>query len=175
MRTLTTRATGFVLVLAAIWAGFIAFVGPYFHFTMGPDRAWAWTAGRLWLDVLPAVAIGIGGLVLIGRHLLTSGRFAALLALAGGAWLAVGPTVSTLWHAGGAQGAAHGGTARQMFESLTLHTGLGVLVAVLATYALTGPRLPRVEATEAAPAQSPAAAERPARRRRFGFHRPLTH
>jgi hypothetical protein len=169
-----------LVALAAIWAGFIAFVGPYFHFTLGPDHAWTWTSDRFWLDVLPAIALGVGGLVLLARHLRASGRIAALLALAGGAWLAAGPTISTLWHAGGAQGAAHGGTARQMFELLTMHTGVGVLAAVLATYALSGPRLapaavPAPATAKREPAAEEAAAEeRPTRRRWLGLRRALT-
>jgi hypothetical protein len=138
MRSLSTRASGFLILLAGIWGGLIPFVGPYFHFTLGPDHAWRWTTGRLWLDVLPAAAAVLGGLILLGRGPHLSGRIGALLALAGGIWFAVGPDVSLLWNSVGAQGAAHGGTGRRMLEALTFHSGLGVLITALAAFALPG-------------------------------------
>jgi hypothetical protein len=94
-RHVTTRIAGLVILIAGIWGGLIPFVGPYFHFVLGPDHAWRWTNGRLWLDVLAAV---LGGLILMGGGPRLSGRFGALIALAGGAWFAVGPDVSMLWN-----------------------------------------------------------------------------
>ena len=78
-----------------------------------------------------------------------SARLGALLALAGGIWFAIGPEISQLWHAGGAQGSGHGSAHIQMLEMLTYHTGLGVVIAALAGYAF--PRFPVVEEEVAAP------------------------
>jgi hypothetical protein len=138
-RHVTTRVAGLVILVAGLWGGLIPFVGPYFHFTLGPDTAWTWTTGRLWLDILPAAAAVLGGLVLIGGGPRVSGRLGALLALAGGAWFAVGPDVSRLWHGGIPQtGLAHGALVTRTLEHLTLHSGIGVLIVALAAYALPG-------------------------------------
>jgi hypothetical protein len=136
LRSISTRFAGLVILLLGVWGGIIPFVGPYFHFTLGPDHTWTWTMSRLWLDVLPAIAAVIGGLWLIGAGPRLSGRLGAMLALLAGAWFAIGPALSMIWHAGGAAGIAHGSSTIQGLEILSFHTGLGVLVAALAGYAL---------------------------------------
>lgn len=143
MRSISTRATGLLLVVLGVWGGLVPFVGHYFHFALGPDKAWTWTTARFYLDVLPGVATVLGGLILMGAGPRGSARLGALLALAGGIWFAIGPEISQLWHAGGAQGAGHGSAHIQMLEMLTYHTGLGVVIAALAGYAF--PRFPVVE------------------------------
>src|SRR5947209_17088409 len=137
-RHVTTRISGLIVLIAGIWGGLIPFLGPTFHFTLGPDVAWHWTTGRLWLDVLPAAAAVLGGLILMGYGPRLSGKFGALLALAGGVWFAVGPDVSMLWNHGVSQaGVAHGHhTITRMLEYLTLHSGIGVLITALAAYSL---------------------------------------
>jgi hypothetical protein len=139
-RHVTTRLCGLIIVIAGIWGGLIPFLGPTFHFTLGPDQTWHWTTARLWLSVLPAIAAVLGGLVLMGRGPRLSGRFGALLALAGGVWFAIGPDVSMLWNHGvSQQGVAHGQHAiTRMLEYLTLHSGIGVLITALAAYSLPG-------------------------------------
>jgi hypothetical protein len=138
LRSVSTRLTGLTIVLVAIWAGLIPFVGPYFHFTLGPDHTWAWTSTRLYMDVLPAAAAFLGGLILLGAGPWAAGRLGAILALLGGIWLAVGPQLSALWHTGGAEGAAHGSVRVQQMERLGLHSGPGVVIAALAGFALPG-------------------------------------
>ncbi len=140
MRGITTRFTGLLLVVLGVWGGLVPFVGHYFHFALGPDKAWTWTSGRLYLSVLPGVATVLGGLILMEAGPRASARVGALFALAGGLWFAVGPGISELWHAGGAQGAGHGSAHIQMLEMLTYHTGLGAVIAALAGYAF--PRFP---------------------------------
>jgi hypothetical protein len=156
MRSLSTRFTGLLLVALGLWGGLVPFVGHYFHFAMGPDKSWDWTTARLYLDVLPAAATILGGLNLMSAGPRRSARLGALLALAGGAWFAIGPEISQLWTAHGAQGAGHGSPHRQMLEMLTYHTGLGVLIVALAAYAL--PRFPVVEEAAVAPGRGGVAA-----------------
>jgi hypothetical protein len=88
--------------------------------------------------VLPAAVAVLGGLMLIGAGPRPGGKLGALLALAAGVWFAIGPQVSLLWNASGAQGAAHGSTGVRVLEMLTYHTLLGSLMAALAGYALPG-------------------------------------
>src|SRR5436305_2102512 len=140
MRHVTTRFAGLVIFIAGLWGGLIPFIGPYFHFVLGPDQHWKWTTGRLWLNVLPGAAAALGGLILMGAGPRLSGRFGALLALAGGVWFAIGPDVSMLWNHGiSQQGVAHGNhTFTRMLEYLTFHSGLGVLITAFAAFALPG-------------------------------------
>jgi len=165
LRSFTTRFAGLLILIGGIWGGVIPYVGPYFHYALGPDRAWTWTTGRLYLDLLPAIAAVIGGLILLGAGPWSLGRFGALLALLAGIWFVVGPELSILWHGGsGVAGATHGSRTVRVLEPIGFHTGLGVLIAALAGYALPGFLAPRraAVATEAAAAGATAgAAARP--------------
>jgi hypothetical protein len=138
LRSVSTRVVGLTILIGGLWGGIIPFVGPYFHFTLGPDQAWTWTTGRLYLSVLPAIAAIIGGLLLLGAGPWAAGRLGAVLAVLAGVWFVVGPDLSLLWKTGGELGAGHGSRVVQMLEHLSFHTGLGVLMAALAGYALPG-------------------------------------
>ena len=165
LRSVTTRLAGLVILIAGVWGGLIPFVGPYFHFTLGPDHTWAWTSARLYLDVLPSIAAVVGGVLLLSAGPWMAGRIGALFALAGGIWFAVGPDVSRLWHSGGAQGIAHGRGGKRTLEYLTFHSGLGVLIVTFAAFALPG-LLALRRPVAAAEAGAPAA---PVGRRRLGL------
>src|SRR5437660_12933529 len=119
-RHVTTRFAGLVILIAGLWGGLVPFVGPYFHFALGPNHSWTWTTGRLWLSVVPAACAVLGGLLLLGGGPRVSGRFGALLALAGGVWFAIGPTVSLLW-ATDAEGLAHGPKFTRRLGAVTYH------------------------------------------------------
>jgi hypothetical protein len=155
MRSLSTRTTGLLILALGLWGGLVPFVGHYFHFALGPDKSWAWTAGRLYLSVLPAAAAVLGGLLLIGAGPHPSARLGALLAIAAGIWFAIGPDVSHLWNAAGAQGAAHGSKTIRVLEMLAYHTGLGGLLAALGGYALPRFVAPRDVVAEPAVAREP--------------------
>jgi hypothetical protein len=171
-RHVTTRFAGLVILIAGLWGGLVPFIGPAFHFALGPNHSWTWTSGRFYLSVLPAFAAIVGGLLLLGRGPRASGRLGALLALAGGVWFAIGPTVSLLW-ATDAYGLPHGAKGTRILEMLTYHTGLGVLIATFAAYALPGVLAYRREVAPAAAgatgvATGAAAEDVAARRGRFG-------
>ena len=161
-RHVTTRFAGLVILIAGLWGGLVPFVGPAFHFALGPNHSWTWTSGRFYLSVLPALAAVAGGLLLLGRGPRASGRIGALLALAGGVWFAIGPTVSVLW-ATDADGLAHGAKLTRMAELLTYHTGLGILIATFAAYALPGALAYR-RAVAPAPETATATGDEPATR-----------
>jgi len=160
MRSLSTRAAGFLILIMGIWGGVIPFVGPYFHFTLGPDKSWTWTSGRFWLDVLPGIVAALGGLMLVSAGPRVSGKLGALLALAAGIWFAIGPDVSLLWNSAGAQGAAHGSKSVRVLETLSYHTALGAVMAAIAGYALPGFVRRRAVAAEPATGTAATAAER---------------
>ena len=74
--------SGVLLILLGAWGGLAPFVGPYFRFAYTPDKAWAYTSGRLWLSVVPGAAALLGGLlVTIASHRAVGcvGAFAAAL------------------------------------------------------------------------------------------------
>jgi hypothetical protein len=128
--------TGALLVLLGIWGGLIAFVGPYFHYAYTPDKAWTYTTGRLWLEILPAAAAILGGLIVGGSASRPAAIFGAWLAALSGAWFAVGGLLSTLWTIGGNAGHPVGDNAHRVVEQIGFFTGLGVVIAFLAAVAL---------------------------------------
>src|SRR5437773_12259078 len=113
-RGLTRRgvgATGFLLVLVGIWAGLIPFVGPYINYQMQTTDAWHMTRDHLWLSVVPAAAIFVGGWLIARGFSRGTAGFGGLLGFCGGFWLVIGPTFAALWKDGAIGGGpAIGGT-----------------------------------------------------------------
>lgn len=130
--------SGVALVILGLWGGLIPFVGPYFNYSVGTDHTWVINHNRWWLDVLPAAAVVLGGILLLFAASRASGSLGGWLALAGGLWFVIGPTVSRLWeHGAVATGAPLGtSTTRQILEQLGYYQGLGVVVASIASFAL---------------------------------------
>jgi hypothetical protein len=129
--------SGLLLVLLGNWGAIIPFVGPYFSYAYTPDRAWAWTWGRFWLEVLPGAAAIVGGLMLIGTAHRAVGVFAGWLASAAGAWFIVGPVLSRLWASpAGDAGVPIGGPTQQVVEQIGFFYGLGAVILFLAAQAL---------------------------------------
>lgn len=153
-------ASGLLLVLLGIWGGLIAFVGPYFHFAYTPDRAWAYTSGRLWLQILPAAGAVLGGLIMLVTASRPAAQFGGLLAAASGAWLVVGGLLSPLWAATAWSwtGVPVGGPLHQAAERIAFFYGLGAAIMLLAGLALGRFAVVGVRESRAYPAQ-PAAAE----------------
>ncbi len=161
----TGALSGLLVILLGIWGGLIPFVGPYFHYAFGSDKTWHYTTERLWLCIIPGAVAVIGGLMLLRSSHRSSGLLGGWLAVAAGAWFAIGPSVSLLWHrAGDPIGAPTGGHIRQAIEWLGYFTGLGVAIVGLAAFAMgryfSRPRLieEAVVATDEAVADEPFAA-----------------
>jgi hypothetical protein len=139
MRVPRTRGavSGAVIALLGAWGALIPFIGPSFGYSIGPDDAWNWTNGRLWLSVLPGVVAVVGGLMLMLSARRPTASFGALLGVLAGAWFIVGPTVSQLWNDGVSQaGAVHGSDTLQVFELLGYFLALGALILYFAAAAL---------------------------------------
>jgi hypothetical protein len=62
----------------------VLFVGPYFHFALGPTKSWTWTTDRFWLDVLPGIVAVLGGLMLLGAGPRPSGKLKTVSAISSG-------------------------------------------------------------------------------------------
>lgn len=137
--------SGALLILLGAWGGLVPFVGPYFHYAYTPDRAWAYTSGRLWLSIAPGAVAVLAGLVLVSTRWRALGWLAALLAAVAGAWFIIGTTVTGLAISSGsvspgtplpgALGSLSSAT-RQFLEQLGFFTGTGMLIIFLAAVAL---------------------------------------
>ena len=130
--------SGLLLILLGAWGALIPFIGPYFHYAYTPDKAWSYTTGRLWLEILPGVAAVVGGFIVLAsarRPLALLGAFVAVL---GGAWFVVGNLVSSLWNKGVPAAGVPVGTNidRLAQEELGFFIGLGVLIVFFAALAL---------------------------------------
>jgi hypothetical protein len=125
---------GVALILLGLWGGLAPFVGPYFHFGFTPDKAWAYTTGRLYLSAVPGGAAVLGGLFMM----VTRSRFLAvtggLLGAVAGAWFVAGSGItlyvvkSTTISAGTPLDIGSGGAERTYFETLALFAGVGALI-----------------------------------------------
>lgn len=139
MRVPRTRGaiSGAIIALLGAWGALIPFIGPTFGYSIGPDDAWNWTTGRLWLSVIPGVVAVIGGLLLMTSARRPTASLGALLGVAAGAWFVVGPTVSRLWNDGVSQaGVVHGSDTVQVLELLGYSLALGALILYFGAAAL---------------------------------------
>jgi hypothetical protein len=155
--------SGFLLLLLGLWGALIPFIGPYFHYAYTPDKAWAYTSGRLWLEILPGAATFLGGLLVLSsayRHL---ALFGAWLAVLSGAWFTLGTVLRPIWNSSttnAAAGTPVGGNLLRMWEQVGFFTGLGVAIVLLAATALGRFSVIGVrDARLAAPAEEPPARE----------------
>jgi hypothetical protein len=130
--------SGLLLVLLGAWGALIPFIGPYFHYAYTPDKAWTYTTGRLWLEILPGVATALGGLILLASARRPMAMFGAFMAALGGAWFVVGTLVSTLWNGSTPEaGVPVGATINRLaVEELGFFIGLGVVIVFFAALAL---------------------------------------
>jgi hypothetical protein len=137
------RIIGILLMLLGIWGALIPFVGPYFGFAFTPDKAWAYTSGRLWLSVVPGAAAFLGGLLIASTD--RSAVPGAFLAVLGGAWYVVGTPVIATFLAGHSiepgtpvidLGAPFRPEVMTFLEKLSFFYGLGVVVLIFAALAL---------------------------------------
>jgi hypothetical protein len=161
----TGALSGVLIVLLGLWGALIPFIGPYFHYAFGGYQTWHYTSQRLWLCIVPGAVAVIGGLMLLRATTRVGGLTAGWVALAAGAWFAVGPSVSLLWHHTiYAIGTPAGGDTRQMLEWVGYFYGLGAVIIGLAAFAMgryfSRPRIaeePGVAAEEAPAAEGRAA------------------
>ena len=125
---------GLLVALLGIWGGIIPFVGPYFHYAFTPDKAWTYTTGRLDLEILPGAGALLGGLILMGARSRHAALFGSLLAIASGAWFALGNVFAPLyWTTANPAGVpASTGTLMRILEQVGFFTGLGIVIVLIA-------------------------------------------
>jgi hypothetical protein len=134
-----------LLIILGAWGGLAPFIGPYLHVAYTPDKAWAYTTGRLWLSIVPGAAALLGGLIAAAGSHRVLGGLGAFLAALGGAWFIVGTQVTKVFLTSSSisPGSPLGGSfgqlsaaQRQFLEQLGFFTGTGILVLFFAALAL---------------------------------------
>jgi hypothetical protein len=139
------RTTGSLLLLLGAWGALVPFVGPYIGFAYTPDKAWAYTSGRLWLSVLPGAAAFVGGLLITGTD--RGAGVGAYLAALGGTWFVIGLPVTAFAITSASKpispgtpvaehGAIFGPATMRFLEPLGFFYGLGVVIIFLAALTL---------------------------------------
>jgi hypothetical protein len=137
--------SGVLLILIGAWGGLAPFVGPYFRFAYTPDKAWAYTSGRLWLSAVPGAAALLGGLLVLGASHRAVGCFGAFIAALGGAWFIVGGPVIALAVKSGSIGpgapltgplGSLSSATRVFLEQFAFFTGIGVAILFFGALAL---------------------------------------
>jgi len=151
---------GLLLIMLGAWGALVPFVGPYFHYAYTPDRTWAYTSGRLWLDIVPGAAAVVGGFIVLGTRSRVAGGLGAFLAALGGAWLVTGAAVTARLVKSasispglpvGTTGGPAAASMRQFLEGLGFFTGTGVLIVFFAAVALGRFSVPGALADEQEP------------------------
>lgn len=136
------RASGALLVLLGAWGALVPFVGPYFGYAYTPDKAWAYTSGRLVLSVLPGALVFLGGLMVLASD--GAAAIGGFFAAVGGAWFVVGAAVVAVVapssYGPGSPvvpaGATFGPATMRLLELLGFFTGLGVVIVFLGALAM---------------------------------------
>jgi hypothetical protein len=133
---------GLLLILLGAWGGLAPFIGPQFHFAFTPDKAWAYTSGRLYLSAIPGGVALLAGLVVLATRSRAVGVLAGLLGALGGIWFLIGPgvVVTLLQRPGINEGipVAYTGVSGRLaadwayFESLGIHVLPGILILLVA-------------------------------------------
>jgi len=137
------RASGALLVLLGAWGALVPFVGPYFGYAYSPDKAWAYTSGRLFLSVLPGALAFLGGLLVLGSE--GAAAIGGFFAAVAGAWFVIGAEVMTIVPNGASygpgtpvvtSGSVFSPATMRLLEHIGFYSGLGVVIVFLGALAL---------------------------------------
>lgn len=120
--------SGLLLVILGAWGALIPFVGPHFNFAYTPDRDWAWSTARGWLEVAPGAATVLGGLLLIVAGNRVAAMLGGWLAVLAGAWFVVGGQVAPLLGIGSAGDPIAATERKRAVLEITYFSGLGALI-----------------------------------------------
>lgn len=156
--------SGLILVLLGTWGALIPFVGPHFNFAYTPDKDWAWSSARGWLEVLPGAATVVGGLLLIFAGNRIAAMLGGWLAVLAGAWFVVGAQVAPLLGIGSAGDPIAATERKRAALEVSYFSGLGALIIFVGGVVLarTAVRLARdVEPVGYAEPAQPAGLESP--------------
>jgi hypothetical protein len=145
-----------LLIVLGAWVCLVPLAGSYFSFGFDTAAKWRFSQDHVALSLAPGVAIILAG-ILMTRRSRAAGWVAGLLAVAGGIWLVVGPSLHPLWSSH-AFGPMPGGADKTAARWIATFYGAGALAVYLGAQAQG--LLERRTVTTTAPAPS-----RPARLR----------
>lgn len=128
--------SGLLVVALGVWGALAPFIGPLFDFAFSPDRPWAWTAGRGWLEVLPGVVAVIGGLLMFASRNRATAMLGSWLAVVAGAWFVVGRAAAGPLGLGSAGEPVAANETQRVWLELTYFSGLGALIIFLGALAV---------------------------------------
>jgi len=122
--------------LLGAWGGIVAYAGPSFDYRIDDSSSWQWTEAHWQLHLVPGAAVVLGGLLLLAAGRRAATWFGTVLALLGGAWLVLGPLFASMWLGDRAETQLASNTLGQAARPLGYHYGTGLLIVILAAYAL---------------------------------------
>jgi len=128
--------SGLLLILLGAWGAIIPFVGPLFDFAFSPDRAWAWSEARGWLQVLPGVVAVVGGLLLLASSNRATAMLGGWLGVIAGVWFVIGRASAELLGIGDVGAPVAATESKALALELTYFSGLGALIVFVSAAAL---------------------------------------
>ena len=128
--------SGILLIVLGAWGAVIPFVGPFFDFAFTPDRAWAWSEARGWLQVLPGAVAVAGGLLLLASRNRATAMLGGWLGVLAGAWFVVGRASANLLGIGEVGTPVAATETKAVVLELAYFSGLGALIVFLGAAAL---------------------------------------
>jgi hypothetical protein len=128
--------SGLLIVILGAFAALVPFIGPYFDLSIGSDDAWTWSADRYLFSVLPGSVAVIAGLLIMSTGKRAGGGLGGWFALAAGAWLVVGQSLSLIWQDTPGYGTPLGSDTEQAVALLAYFYATGTAIAALAGFAM---------------------------------------
>lgn len=153
-RPMAVLVPAVLLMALGIWVFFVPLAGPYFSFGFDTNTHWRFSQNHWLLSLLPGIAIFAGGILMMTRSR-AGAWLAALLAVTGGVWLVIGPSLHQTWSTTGFQPMADS-SWRTALRWIAYFYGAGALAVYLGAQAQG--LLERATVKSAAPAAAPAAA-----------------
>ncbi|WAC89638.1 hypothetical protein [Mycobacterium sp. Aquia_213] len=127
---------GLILLVLGAWGALIPFVGPHFNFAYTPDKEWAWSTARGWLEVLPGGVTAFGGLLLIFSGNRITAIVGGWLAVLAGAWFVIGGEVAPMLGIGSAGDPIAATDRKRAALEISYFSGLGALIVFVGGIAL---------------------------------------
>ncbi|OBA59036.1 hypothetical protein A5647_18330 [Mycobacterium sp. 1100029.7] len=127
---------GLVLVILGVWGALIPFIGPHLNFAYTPDRDWAWSSARGWLEVLPGGLAVLGGLLLIFSGNRITAIVGGWLAVLAGVWFVIGSQLAPALGIGSAGDPIAATERKRAALEIAYFSGLGTLIVFVGGVAL---------------------------------------
>lgn len=151
-RPMAVLVPAVLLMALGAWVFFAPLVGPYFSFGFDTSTHWRFSQNHVLMSLIPGIAIFVGGILMMMRSR-TGAWLAALLAVAGGVWLVIGPSLHQTWSTTGFQPMA-GGSWKTGLRWIAYFYGAGALAVYLGAQAQGLLERAAVKAEAPAPAAS---------------------